>query len=122
MERIVDIATDGRHLSLHRGFLIVSQDHEELGRIPLDDVHAVLLHAHGTTWSANLITALAERGAPVVHCGANHSPVAMTLPLIGHHAQNARFRAQWSASAPLTKQLWRQLVSAKIVMQGAVLA
>jgi len=57
-----------------------------------------------------------------VHCGANHAPVAMTLPLVGHHAQNARFRAQWAASVPLTKQLWRQLVSAKIAMQGAVLA
>ncbi|GMM62365.1 type II CRISPR-associated endonuclease Cas1 [Novosphingobium pituita] len=122
MDRIVDIATDGRHLSLHRGFLVVSQDREEVGRIALDDVHAVLLHAHGTTWSANLIAALAERGAPVVHCGANHAPVAITLPLVGHHAQNARFRAQWGASAPLTKQLWRQLVSAKIGMQGAVLA
>lgn len=122
MDRIVDIATDGRHLSLHRGFLVVSQDREEIGRIALDDVHAVLIHAHGTTWSANLIAALAERGAPVVHCGANHAPVAMTLPLVGHHAQNARFRAQWNASVPLTKQMWRHLVSAKIVMQGAVLA
>ena len=26
MDRIVDIATDGLHLSAHRGFLIVSQD------------------------------------------------------------------------------------------------
>jgi len=122
MDRILDVATDGRHLSLHRGFLIIEEQREEVGRVALDDIHAVLLHAHGTTWSANLVAALAERGAPIVYCGANHAPVAVTLPLVGHHAQNARFRAQWGASAPLMKQLWSRLVSAKITMQGAVLA
>lgn len=121
MDRIVDIATDGRHLSLYRGFLLVEENRKEIGRIPLDDIHAVILHAHGTTWSANLIAALAERGAPIVHCGSNHAPTAITLPLIGHHAQNARFRAQWQASSPLMKQLWRKIVAAKIAMQGALL-
>lgn len=122
MDRIVDIATDGRHLSLHRGFLVVEERREEVGRIALDDVHAVIVHAHGTTWSANLVAALAERGAPVVFCGSNHSPVAVTLPIEGHHAQNARFRAQWDASKPLCKQLWRRIVTAKIAMQGSLLA
>ncbi len=122
MDRIVDIATDGRHLSLHRGFLVVEERREEVGRIALDDVHAVIVHAYGTTWSANLVAALAERGAPVVFCGSNHSPVAVTLPIEGHHAQNARFRAQWDASKPLCKQLWRRIVTAKIAMQGSLLA
>ncbi|MFC3442116.1 type II CRISPR-associated endonuclease Cas1 [Sphingobium rhizovicinum] len=122
MDRIVDIATDGRHLSLHRGFLMVEQDRQEVGRVPLDDVHAVIIHAHGTTWTANLVSALAERGAPIVFCGSNHSPVAVTLPIEGHHAQNARFRAQWDASKPLMKQLWRRIVSVKILMQGSLLA
>src|SRR3546814_1460961 len=101
---------------------VCSSDLEEVGRIALDDIHAVIVHAHGTTWSANLVAALAERGAPTVFCGTNHSPVAVTLPIEGHHAQNARFRAQWDASKPLMKQLWRRIVSAKIAMQGSLLA
>ena len=122
MDRIVDIATDGRHLSVYRGFLIVEADRKEVGRVALDDIHAVIVHAHGTTWSANLVAALAERGAPIVFCASNHAPVAVTLPLEGHHAQNARFRAQWDASKPLAKQLWRRIVTAKIEMQGSLLA
>lgn len=122
MDRIVDIASDGRHISLHRGFLLVEEDRVEVGRVALDDVHAVIVHAHGTTWSANLVAALAERGAPIVFCGNHHAPVAVTLPIEGHHAQNARFRSQWEASRPLCKQLWRRIVAAKIVMQGALLA
>jgi CRISPR-associated protein Cas1 len=121
MERIVDIATDGRHLSAHRGFLLVSQEREEVGRIPLDDVAAVIVHAHGVTWTTSLVVALAERGALIVLCGSNHSPVAVCTPLDGHHGQNARMRAQWDAGKPLTKQLWREIVVAKISWQAAIL-
>lgn len=122
MDRIIDIATDGRHLSAHRGFLIVAEGHEEVGRVPLDDVGAVIVHAHGVTWTTNLVVALAERGAVLLLCGSNHAPVAICLPLAGHHAQNARMRAQWEAKRPLAKQLWRALVVAKVRWQGAAIA
>ncbi|MGN6582558.1 MAG: type II CRISPR-associated endonuclease Cas1 [Rhizobiaceae bacterium] len=121
MDRIVDIATDGRHLSACRGFLIVSEKREEVGRVPLDDVAAVIIHAHGITWTTNLVAALAERGALLVLCGANHAPVAVCMPLDGHHGQNARIRAQWEAGKPLAKQLWREIVVAKIRWQAAAL-
>lgn len=121
MEQIVDIATDGRRLSALRGFMLVADAQGEVGRVPLDDVAAVVIHAHGVTWSTNLACALAERGAPIVFCAANHSPVAVCLPLEGHHAQNAKLRAQWAAPRPLSKQLWRTLVVTKIRWQAAVL-
>ncbi len=121
MDRIVDIATEGRRLSALRGFLKVDDAEGEVGRVPLDDIAAVVVHAHGVTWSTNLVTALSERGAPIVFCAANHAPVAVCLPLEGHHAQNARLRAQWSAGKPLCKQLWRKLVVAKIRWQAAAL-
>lgn len=121
MERIVDIATDGQHVRLYRGFLLVERDGAEVGRLALDDVHALIIHAHGVTWSGSVVAALAERGAPVVFCGSNHSPVAVTLPIDGHHTQAARMRAQLTASLPLKKQLWRRIVMAKIACQGALL-
>ncbi|MCU6455524.1 type II CRISPR-associated endonuclease Cas1 [Sphingomonas sp. A2-49] len=122
MERIVDIGTEGLHLAMHRGFLTVSKDRDEVGRIALDDVHAVILHAHGCTWTGNLVAALAERGSPIVFCNTHHSPVAVTLPIAGFHAQGGRMRAQWDAGKPLAKQLWQRIVRAKITMQGALLA
>lgn len=121
MERIVDISTDGRHLAAYRGFMIVSEQRQEVGRIPLDDIAAVIVHAHGVTWSTNLAVALAERGAPLVLCGPNHAPVGVFLPLDGHHGQNARMRAQWDAGKPLAKQLWSRVVTSKIRWQAAVL-
>lgn len=121
MDQIIDIATDGRHLSRDRGFLKVSEDGVEIGRVPLDQVAGVIVHAHGTTWSTSLLVELAERGAPVVLCAANHAPKSVLMPLEGHHAQGARMRAQWQAKAPLIKQAWKHVIIAKVSMQAAAL-
>lgn len=118
MDQIVDIATDGRHLSRERGFLKVSEGTEEIGRIPLDQIAGVIVHAQGTTWSTSLLTELADRGVPVVLCGSNHAPRSVLLPLEG---QGARLRAQWQAKTPLMKQAWKQVVISKITMQAAAL-
>jgi len=121
LDQVIDIATDGRHLSRDRGFLKVSADGTEIGRTPLDQIAAVIVHAHGTTWSTSLLTELAERGAPVVLCAANHAPRSVLMPIEGHHAQGARMRAQVNARMPLVKQAWKQIVTAKVDMQAAAL-
>ena len=105
--RTVEIAQDGRHISLSRGFLVVSDRGKELGRVPIDDIGALVANAHGLTYSNTLLLALAERNAPVVLCGPNHHPVAIIWPVEGHHIQAARMRAQIAAPRPLCKRLWR---------------
>jgi CRISPR-associated protein Cas1 len=120
--RIVEIAEDGRHISADRGFLVVSQSGDEVGRVPLDDVMALVVNAHGATFSNNLFRALAERGALAVLCGPNHAPYAWVWPLAGHHQQGARLNAQVQATKPLGKRLWQGIVRAKIEQQGAVLS
>lgn len=122
MDQVVDISQEGRHLSRDRGFLKVESEGQTLGRIPLDQIAAVIVHSHGITWSNSLLVELADRGAPVVLCAANHQPRAMLCSLDGHHMQNARMRAQWDAPQPLIKQAWKQIVIAKIRMQAAALA
>jgi CRISPR-associated protein Cas1 len=122
MDRIVDISTDGLHLAIYRGFLTVSSKGEEQGRIALDDIGGLIVHAHGTTWSNHVFTRLAERNVPVVLCASNHAPVSIVWPIEGHHAQGSRLRAQIDAPKPLQKQLWQKVVAAKIRMQGHVLA
>lgn len=119
--RVVEIAEDGRHLARVRGFLTVSADGAEIGRVPLDDIAAVVASAHGITYSNNLLVALAERGAPLVVCGANHRPAAFLWSADGHHEQAGRMADQAAASLPSKKRLWSQLVVAKIESQKATL-
>lgn len=119
--RIVEIAEDGRHLGVHRGFLTVSAEGKEIGRVPLDDIGALVATAHGLSFTNNALLALLERGAPVVLCGPNHSPKGVLWPVDGHHVQAARMRAQIDASLPMTKRLWQTIVAAKIAAQGQTL-
>ncbi|MGO3934492.1 type II CRISPR-associated endonuclease Cas1 [Rhodopseudomonas pseudopalustris] len=120
--RVVEVASDGRHLAIERGFMTIAENGSELGRVPLDDLAAVVANAHGLTYSNNLLVTLAARGVPVVLCGANHRPAAVVWPVDGHHAQSGRMSDQANASAPLKKRLWQQIVQAKILAQGATLA
>ncbi|MBL0899472.1 MAG: type II CRISPR-associated endonuclease Cas1 [Reyranella sp.] len=120
--RIVEIAEDGRHLAVDRGFMTVSAEGAEIGRVPLDDVGGLIVNAHGCTYSNNLIVRLAERGAAILVCGANHNPVAWVWPVVMHHEQRSRIESQIEATRPLAKRLWQSVVQAKIRQQGAALA
>lgn len=119
--RVVEIAEDGRHLAKSRGFLTVNEDGAEIGRVPLDDIAAVIATAHGITYSNNLLVALSERCAPLVVCGANFRPAAVLWPADGHHAQAGRMADQAAAGKPLKKRLWAEIVRAKIQSQQATL-
>ncbi len=122
MLRIVEIAEDGRHLSRRHGFLIVSHQDEELGRVALDSIAAVIANAHGLTYSNNLLVALAEQRIPLVVTGSNHMPAAFLWPANSHHEQAGRMADQAAAGKPLKKRLWAALVSAKIRAQGHILS
>lgn len=52
--RVVEIAEEGRHLSVYRGFLKVAADGKELGRVPLDDIAALIVNAHARRIERNL--------------------------------------------------------------------
>lgn len=119
--RVIEIASDGRHLAVSHGFMTISTGGKEIGRVPLDDIGVLLCHAHGLTYSNNLIVALTERGASMVVCSSNHMPIAWIWPLDGHHVQSLRMRHQVEAREPIRKRLWQALVKAKILQQGAVL-
>lgn len=118
LSRIVEITEEGRHLSKDRGFLLVSAGREEVGRVPLDDIGAVLATAKGTSVSVALLAALAERGVPLVVPGANFQPVGLLWPLVSHHAQQRRMAAQLERTRAIEKRLWAQVVTAKIRRQG----
>ena len=121
VDGIIEVAEDGRYLSLYRGFLVVSDKETELGRVPLADVSAVILSANQASISKNILTALSEQNAAVISCGKNYLPVSITLPYSGNFESAHRIRQQIDAGRPLCKQIWQRLVKKKIANQAAVL-
>ncbi|MBV2208966.1 MAG: type II CRISPR-associated endonuclease Cas1 [Thermomonas sp.] len=119
--RVVEIAGDSRYLHKERGFLVVSHRGAEQGRVPLDDIAALICNAHGLVYSNNLLVALVERGCPIVLCGKNHMPAGIICAVDSHHRQGARLDAQAAASLPTKKRLWQELIRKKLGMQAATL-
>lgn len=118
---VIDVAENGRHLSLDRGFMVVSAHGGEIGRVPLDDIAVLIGTAHGLTYSNNLLLALLERECAVVLCGRNFSPAAILWPIDGHHVQAQRMRAQADVTDAFKRRLWQAIARAKVRNQGAVL-
>ena len=117
---IVELATDGGRLGVDRGFLTITSDTAK-GRIPIDDVEAVIASAQGLLYSNSALAALAERGAPLVIVGRDYAPAAVLMPMSGHFQQGVRMAAQASAAKPVNKRLWAQIVRAKIIAQAEAL-
>jgi CRISPR-associated protein Cas1 len=121
IHRVVDIQEPGQHAHLERGFLVVAKDHTEVGRVPLDDIAALIFSGQGNSVSTNLLAELSERSICAIFCSSNQHPQAMVLPYDTHHLHRTRLEAQINASEPLRKRLWQQIVRAKIAGQGAAL-
>ena len=54
MKRIVDVSQTGRHLARKHGFMTISENGIEIGRIALDEIQALIVHAHGVTYSNSI--------------------------------------------------------------------
>lgn len=119
--RILELTRNGLAVHKRRGFLAIEEKGQELGRLAIEDIEAVLASSPGVTWSGTALAELAGHQIPVMFLGQNFSPVAVVLPLDGHHAQAERFRAQADASLPFRKQAWAALVRHKIAAQAKVL-
>lgn len=119
--RIVEIASDNVHVSLSRGFVKLSQDGKELGRIGIPDIGAIIVRGYGSSISLNMAARLAQENIPLILCGPNQMPASIIWPLSGHHEQGHNIEAQSQLSQPQKKRLWQALISAKIRAQAQVL-
>ncbi len=118
IKRTIDISEGPTHLSVELDQLLLTRDREVVARIPCEDIGVLLVDHHSTTYTHSALTQLAESDAAVVLCGSDHLPVAMVLPLADHSQIVWRLRDQLGVSKPLNKQLWSQLVVAKVEAQA----
>jgi CRISP-associated protein Cas1 len=124
LKRVIEISSDSCFLFKERGSMVIQSsegERKELGRVPLDDIGALVGNAHGLSYTNNLLVALAERGVPFVLCGANHNVAGVLWSTDGHHLQSARIEAQLSITLPLKKRLWASIVSRKLYAQAQLL-
>ncbi|MBN1591499.1 MAG: type II CRISPR-associated endonuclease Cas1 [Pirellulales bacterium] len=119
IKRTVEISRAAAHLSVRHSQLTVRRDGQTIGSIPCEDIATVVVDHPQVTYTHGALASLAESGATVVVCGRNHLPAAMVLPLSDHSQVVWRIHEQLAVGAPLKKQLWKQLIQAKIRAQAA---
>jgi CRISPR-associated protein Cas1 len=122
IKRTIEISQEPAHLTVQHAQLLVKRDGAVVGQISCEDIGLVLVDQPQTTYSHALLATLAESDAALVICGRNHLPVAVLLPLADHTQVVWRINDQLAVGKPLRKQLWRQLVRAKIRGQAENLA
>lgn len=121
IKRTVEISQQPAHLAVRYDQLLI-QPHdlpqESHGSIPCEDIGMVLVDNPRCTYSHSALTTLADSGAVLVVCDRSHLPTAVLLPLSDHSEIIWRITDQLSISKPLRKQLWQQIVQAKIRAQS----
>lgn len=111
------------HLRLKDNQMIVStkECHDVYKSIPIEDMGIVVLEHLQSTITLPLLNALSENNVAVVLCNGNYMPSAMLMNLDSNKIQAENYRAQIEAGEPLKKNLWQQIVKAKIRNQADLL-
>lgn len=106
----------------NRQMVIKLKDDPDFHRtVPVEDIGFVLLENQKISITIPLLNALAENNVAVIVCKDNMMPNAMMLNLDSNSIQGERYRDQINTSEPLKKNLWKQIVEAKIRNQAALL-
>ncbi len=121
-ERIVDLSERPARLRADNGRLVVESERETLLCAPFGELAAVIATHPRISFTQAVLSGLAHAGCAFVTCDEKRRPVAMLLPLIAHSLQAERFAAQAALSAPARKQIWKQIVQAKLRAQAELLA
>lgn len=108
------------HLSIQDGMLRVKTDRYTT-TLPLEEIWVVIVESHQTTLTTACLSKLNDAGIGVMICGDDHMPNGLLLPIGAHSRHAAIVEDQLTMTKPLTKQLWKRVVRAKILNQAAVL-
>lgn len=111
------------HLSLKNQQMIIKAKDESgsCTSVPVEDIGFVILENQEISITMPLLNALADNNAAVILCSDKFMPNAMFMNLDSNSTQGESFRAQLSATEPLKKNIWKQIVEAKIRNQAALL-
>lgn len=109
---ILHVMDYGCRLVRERGQLVCKKDGGILGKIALEDLRAVVLLNGAVSLSGDVIAALAECDAILVHC-KNFKPVGITIPNNRTYDTSVVLN-QSAGNKNLNGAIWRRLLAAKI--------
>jgi CRISPR-associated protein Cas1 len=90
--------------------------------VPIEDIGILVLEHPQITLTNGVILQITANNGIIIGCNEQHLPASLMLPYEGHSELSKRYQQQITASLPLQKNLWKQLIEAKIYNQAQLLA
>lgn len=120
--RIIEISSSGYYLHMKYNQMIIKQNGKEISSIPIEDISVVILDNLQCVLSTALISKLLSNDIPIISVNEKHSPIGLSLPIFsGNTLQSQRYIEQSKMSIPLKKNLWKRVITKKILNQGKLL-
>lgn len=101
--------------------LMIKRDHQIVGKIPMEDIGVLILEDRQIMMSRSVLSLAVEFNVAVIVCDNTYHPTGLFLCLDSNHIQRKLFEAQLTASEPLKKNLWKQIIQQKLLNQAAAL-
>lgn len=117
ISRVVEISTPC-FLSIKHQQLVIERDGEKVGSVPIEDLGVLILDNHSLVYTQQVMVAFAEANVAVIVCNDKHMPVSMFVPFDANSLHTKTLNAQISATEPIKKRMWQQIVQAKVSEQA----
>lgn len=109
-------------LSMKNAQLVISwKDSDDKITRPIEDIGCVVLENQMISVTMPLLNELVNNNVAIILCDNRQMPSAMLQPLESNTTQAESLKNQLSATEPQKKQIWKQVVEAKIRNQAALL-
>lgn len=119
--RIIEIENNNLYLFVQDGFLVIKEDQNLIGKVPLDDIAALILSGPRITISNYLINRLTDHHAIILLTDNYYAPANIIWPLNAYHKIGIRLKLQMNIKPVLKKQLWKHIIFEKLMNQKKVL-
>lgn len=107
------------HFCIKNNQLVITTDAQH--SIPIEDINSILIENLQSTITIASLSKLAQSGVTIFVCDKQHTPCAVMMPFSQHSRNFGMLKLQENLSTALQKQLWRQIVIAKIHNQAKCL-
>ena len=99
-----------------------SLETDEILTFPIEDISVIVLEHNQVTLTHALLSACMEGKVVIFTCDDKHIPNGALFPFASHSRYALHSKIQLSASEPLKKKIWQQIIKQKIFNQATVLA
>ena len=105
----------------NRQLVITSKENGDKLTRPIEDIGFVIIDNPMVSVTMPVLNELTENNVAVILCDKHQMPHSMLMPLEGNTTLQESYKYQIEASAPLKKQMWKQLIETKIRNQADLL-